>query len=123
MRFMMLMIAKGLEPAAAGATPDAPAGGEMTKYNQSLKSAGVLLAVVGLHPPALGARICIVGGKPAVKGGPFDDAKEALGGYWMLQVKSKEEAVEWAKRCPAGDGDVIEIRQVKELTDLRADAP
>ena len=72
----------------------------MMKYNESLQKAGVLLALDGLHPPSMGARVTFAGGKPKVTDGPFAEAKEVLGGYWMIQVKSKEEAIEWATRCP-----------------------
>ena len=74
----------------------------MMKYNEALQKAGVLLALDGLHPPSMGARVSFPGGKPKVTDGPFAEAKEVLGGYWMIQVKSKEEAIEWASRCPAG---------------------
>jgi len=93
----------------------------MMKYNESLQKAGVLLALDGLHPPSMGARVSFSGGKPKVTDGPFTEAKEVLGGYWMIQVKSKEEAVEWAKRCPASDNEVIEVRQVQEFSDFPAD--
>src|SRR5687767_15963653 len=121
MRFMMLMIPKGYETAAPGAMPDAEAVAAMMKYNESLQKAGVLLALDGLHPPSMGARISFAGGKPKVTDGPFTEAKEVIGGYWMIQVKSKEEAVQWALRCPASDGDVIELRQVFELEDFPED--
>jgi len=121
MRFMMLMIPKGYEKAAPGAMPDAKAVAAMMKYNESLKNAGVLLALDGLHPPSMGARISFSGGKPKVTDGPFAEAKEVIGGYWMIQVKSKEEAVEWASRCPAGDNEIIELRQVQEFSDFPAD--
>jgi hypothetical protein len=118
MRFMMLMIPKGYEKAEPGAMPDAKAVARMMKYNESLQKAGVLLALDGLHPPSMGARISFPEGKPEVTEGPFTQAKEVLGGYWMIQVKSKEEAVEWAKRCPASANDVIEVRQVHEFKDF-----
>ena len=101
MRFMMLMIPKGYESAAPGTMPDAKAVEAMMKYNESLQKAGVLLALDGLHPPSMGARVTFAGGKPKVTDGPFTEAKEVLGGYWMIQVKSKEEAIEWASRAPA----------------------
>jgi hypothetical protein len=121
MRFMMLMIPRGYEKADPGTMPDAKAVDGMMKYNESLQKAGVLLALDGLHPPSMGARISFTGGKPRVTDGPFAEAKEVLGGYWMIQVKSKEEAVEWAKRCPAADNEVIEVRQVQEFSDFPAD--
>ena len=121
MRFMMLMIPKGYENAKPGIMPDAKAVAAMMKYNESLQKAGVLLALDGLHPPSMGARVTFSGGKPKVTDGPFTEAKEVLGGYWMIQVKSKEEAIEWASRCPASDNEVIEIRQVQEMSDFPAD--
>jgi hypothetical protein len=121
MRFMMLMIPKGYENAAPGTLPDAKAIETMMKYNESLQKAGVLLALDGLHPPSMGARISFSGGKPRVTDGPFAEAKEVLGGYWMIQVKSREEAIEWASRCPASDTEVIEVRQVMEFSDFPPD--
>jgi len=118
---MMLMIPKGYESAAAGVLPSADAVASMMKYNESLQKAGVLLALDGLHPPAMGARVSFAGGKPKVTDGPFAEAKEVLGGYWMIQVTSKEEAIEWATRCPAGPNEIIEIRQVQELADFPPD--
>jgi hypothetical protein len=121
MRFMMLMIPKGYETAAPGTMPDdAKRIAAMMKYNESLQKAGVLLALDGLHPPSMGARVSFAGGKPKVTDGPFAEAKEVLGGYWMIQVKSREEAIEWAKRCPASDNEVIEVRQVQEVSDFPA---
>ena len=121
MRFMMLMIPKGYEAAEPGTMPDAKAVEAMMKYNEELQKAGVLLALDGLHPPSMGARVSFSGGKPIVTDGPFAEAKEVLGGYWMIRVNSREEAIEWAKRCPAGDNEVIEIRQVQEFEDFPAD--
>jgi hypothetical protein len=121
MRFMMLMIPKGYETAAPGTLPDAEAIGPMMKYNEELQKAGVLLALDGLHPPSMGARVSFAGGKPKVTDGPFAEAKEVLGGYWMIQVKSKAEAVEWAKRCPAGENEIIEVRQVQEMSEFPED--
>lgn len=118
MRFMMLMIPKGYESAAAGTMPSAEAVAAMSKYNESLQKAGVLLALDGLHPPSMGARVSFAGGKPKVTDGPFSEAKEVLGGYWMIQVKSREEAIAWASRCPAGENEVIEVRQVQEWSDF-----
>jgi hypothetical protein len=118
MRFMMLMIPKGYEKAAPGTLPDAKAIAPMMKYNESLQKAGVLLALDGLHPPSMGARVSFSGGKPKVVDGPFAEAKEVVGGYWMIQVKSREEAIQWASRCPASDNEVIEVRQVQEMEDF-----
>src|SRR5215472_12535009 len=121
MRFMMLMIPKGYEKAQPGTMPDAKAVAGMMKYNESLQKAGVLLALDGLHPPSMGARVSFHGGKPKVTDGPFSEAKEVIGGYWMIQVKSKEEAIEWASRCPASENEVIEIRQVQEMSEFPPD--
>src|SRR5512147_2043228 len=121
MRFMMLMIPKGYATAAPGAMPDAKSVAAMMKYNESLQKAGVLLALDGLHPPSMGARVAFPGGKPKVTDGPFAEAKEVLGGYWMIQVKSREEAIEWASRCPASENEIIEIRQVQEFSDFPSD--
>jgi hypothetical protein len=118
MRFMMLVIPKGYEKAPPGTMPDPTAVAKMTKYNESLQKAGVLLELNGLHPPSAGARVSFPQGKPTVTDGPFIEAKEVIGGYWMIQVKSKEEAVEWATRCPASDNEVIEIRQIREMSEF-----
>jgi hypothetical protein len=121
MRFMMLMMPKGYEKAQPGTMPDARAVAAMMKYNESLQKAGVLLALDGLHPPSMGARVSFSGGKPRVTDGPFAEAKEVVGGYWMIDVRSKEEAIEWASRCPASDDEAIEIRQVQEMADFPPD--
>src|SRR2546427_5483256 len=121
MRYMMRVIPKGYANAAPGTTPDAKLVEKMTRYNQELTKAGALLALDGLHPPSMGARVTYSGGKAKATDGPFSEAKEVLGGYWMIQVKSKAEAIEWAKRAPMPDGDVIEIRQVQELSDFPPD--
>jgi len=121
MRFMMLMIPKGYEDAAPGTLPPTDRVETMMKYNQSLQKAGVLLALDGLHPPSMGARVSFQGGRPHVTDGPFAEAKEVLGGYWMIQVKSREEAIAWASRCPATDDETIEIRQVMEFDDFPED--
>jgi hypothetical protein len=115
---MMLMIPRGYEQAAPGTSPDAAAVARMMKYNESLQKAGVLLALDGLHPPSMGARVSFQGGKPKVTDGPFTEAKEVLGGYWMIQVGSREEAIQWASRVPASDNEVIEVRQVQEMSDF-----
>jgi len=121
MRFMMLMIPKGYESAKPGTMPEAKAVAAMMKYNESLQKAGVLLALDGLHPPSMGARVSFPDGKPHVVDGPFPEAKEVLGGYWIIQVKSRDEAIAWASRCPAGPNEVIEVRQVQEMADFPAD--
>ncbi len=118
MRFMLLMIPRGYEDAAPGTLPDPAAVEAMMKYNEELQQAGVLLALDGLHPPSMGARVSFAGGKPEVTDGPFAEAKEVLGGYWMIQVESRAEAIAWATRCPASENEIIEIRQVQELSDF-----
>ena len=121
MRFMMLMIPKGYETAPPDIKLDAERVKAMMKYNESLQKAGVLLALDGLHPPSSGARVSFAGGKPKVVDGPFPEAKEVVGGYWMIQVRSKEEAVAWASRCPASENETIEIRRVQELADFEGE--
>jgi hypothetical protein len=121
MRFMMLMIPKGYEAAEPGAMPDPKRVEAMMEYNKALQKAGVLLALDGLHPPSMGARVTFEGGKPTVMDGPFPEAKEVVGGYWMIQVKSREEAIEWAKRIPGSDDETVEVRQVREFADFPAD--
>ncbi len=115
------MIPKGYDTAKPGTMPDAKAVAAMMKYNDALQKAGVLLALDGLHPPSMGARVTFSGGKPKATDGPFSEAKEVIGGYWVIQVKSKEEAVEWASRCPAAETDTVELRQVMEMSDFPAD--
>lgn len=121
MRFMMLMIPGGYATAAPDAMPSAEAVEAMMKYNEELKKAGVLLTLDGLHPPATGARVSFRGGKPSVVDGPFAEVKEVLGGYWMIDVRSRDEAIEWARRCPASENDIIEVRRVQEMSDFPED--
>jgi len=116
MRFMMLMYPG--PKAEAGVMPDDDLIAAMMAYNKELADAGVLLALDGLQPTAKGARIRFAGGKASVTAGPFPDSREVLGGYWMIQVNSKDEAIAWAKRCPAPEGEMIEIRQVFEAADF-----
>jgi hypothetical protein len=121
MRFMMLVIPKGYESAKAGTMPEADKVSKMMEFNKELQEAGVLLALDGLHPPAVGARVSYQGGKPKVTDGPFAEAKEVLGGYWMINVKSKQEAIDWAKKAPMGEDEIIEVRQVQEFEDFPQD--
>jgi len=121
MRFLMLMIPAGYEAAAPGTTPPAEAVRKMMQYNEALKEAGVLVTLDGLHPPSMGARVSFAGGKPVVTDGPFAEAKEVIGGYWMIEVNSLAEAIAWASRCPASDNETIEVRQVQEMADFPAD--
>ncbi|MGC2775035.1 MAG: YciI family protein [Bradyrhizobium sp.] len=118
MRFMMLMIPLGYESAPPDVELDPERVAAMMRYNEALKDAGVLITLDGLHPPSTGARVSFAGGKPVVTDGPFAEAKEVLGGYWMIEVASREEAIAWAKQCPASDNEIIEIRQVQEMTDF-----
>ena len=121
MRFMMFMIPEGYQAVEAGTTPSLDSIAEMRMYNENLQKAGVLLALDGIHPPSMGARVSFTGGKPAITDGPFTEAKEAIGGYWIIQVKTREEALEWASRCPAKPGDVIEVRPFMEFSDFPPD--
>jgi hypothetical protein len=121
MRFMMIVIPKGYETATPGTMPDPKAVERMMKYNEELQKSGVLLALDGLHPPSMGARVSFSGGTATVSDGPFAEAKEVIGGYWMIQVRSKEEAIEWARRAPMGDNEIIEVRQVQDFEDFPQD--
>ncbi len=118
MRFMMIMFPKSYENAKPGTVPDLKAMEVMGKYNEQLQKAGVLLALDGLHPPAMGARVSFKGGKSKVTDGPFPEAKELVGGYWMIQVKSREEALEWASRIPGSDNEMVEVRRMIDITDF-----
>lgn len=121
MRFMLLMIPRGYESAEAGTTPDAAAVEAMMRFNTALQEAGVLLALDGLHPPSMGARVYFDSAAPRVVDGPFAEAREVLGGYWMIEVRSRQEAIEWARRCPAGPNEIIEVRQVQAMEDFPED--
>jgi len=121
MRFIMFMY-PGIDPTGENWNPSAEDVAAMTKYNEELTEAGVLLSLDGLRPPTHGARVRFGGeGAPTVTDGPFAEAKEVVGGYWLIQAASKEEAVEWARRCPANEGDFIEVRQVFEMEDFPED--
>jgi hypothetical protein len=117
MRFMMFMYPEISEEEW---NPSAEDVAEMSRYNEELRKAGMLLSLDGLHPPAEGARVSFSGGKTTVTDGPFAEAKEVVGGYWLIQARSKEEAVEWASRCP-GQDCTIEVRRVFELEDFPPD--
>ena len=131
MRFMMFMIPPEYQPGAspdqkadANFAPPAEAVAEMTKYNEELAKAGVLRSLDGLHPLLKGARVSYRKGKTTVTDGPFIEAKEVVGGYWLIDVKSKQEAVEWAKRCPAvkvDSGATIEVRQIFDWSEMPED--
>jgi hypothetical protein len=121
MRFMILV--KASKDSEAGVLPDEKLLTEMGKFNEELVKAGVLLALDGLQPSSKGARVKFSGGKRTVIDGPFAETKELIAGFWLWQVKSKEEAIEWVKRIPnpTGDEGEIEIRQVFEADDLGAE--
>ena len=118
MRFMMMVIPKGDESAAPDTVSSAEAVAKMTEYSKAMQRAGVLLALDGLFPPSTGARISYAGGKATVTDGPFAEAREVIGGYWIIQARSREEAIEWAKRAPMSDNEVIEVRQIHEMPDF-----
>jgi hypothetical protein len=121
MRFMVIV--KADKNSEAGVLPDEKLLAEMGKYNEELAKAGVMLAGEGLHPSSKGARVRLSGSKRTVIDGPFSEVKELVAGFWLLQVKSKEEAIEWVKRCPnpfPGQEAEIEIRQVFEASDFGA---
>ena len=118
MRFMMLMIPLGYETAPPDVKLDPERMAAMMKYNEALKDAGILITLDGLHPPSAGARVSFASGKPIVTDGPFAEAKEVLGGYWMIEVNSREEAIAWASKCPGSPNEIIEIRQVQEIADF-----
>jgi len=117
----MLMIPLGYETAPKDVQLDPERVAAMMRYNEALKEAGVLITLDGLHPPSMGARVSFATGEPIVTDGPFAEAKEVLGGYWMIEVSSREEAIAWAKKCPASRNETIEIRQVQEMADFSPD--
>jgi hypothetical protein len=122
MRFMLLMIPLGYETAAPGTMPeDMSALDAMTAYNQSLADAGILRTAEGLHPPSMGARVSFKGGAPLVTDGPFAETKEVLGGFWIIEVASRAEAIAWASKCPGSENEIIEIRQIQEAEDWPED--
>jgi hypothetical protein len=116
MKFMILV--KADKNAEVGRMPDEKLLTEMGKYNEELAKAGIMLAGEGLHPTSKGARVKFVGRKHTVTNGPFPESKDLIAGFWIWQVKSKDEAIEWVKRAPFGDGAEIEIRQVHEAEDF-----
>src|ERR1700690_4621772 len=119
MRFMMIMYPKDYGTAKAGFVPDVTDMEAMRVYNEELQKAGVLLALDGLTPPAtMSARVTFKGGKSKVTDGPFPEAKEVVGGYWIIQVKSREEALEWASRIPGKDDEMVEVRRLFDMTDF-----
>ncbi len=119
MRFMVMVPAD--KNSEAGILPDKKLFEAMGKFNEEMVKAGVMLAGEGLQPTSKGARIKFSGGKTTVIDGPFTESKELIAGFWLIQVKSKEEAIAWMKRAPFGDGVVLEIRQVFETEDFGAE--
>ena len=119
MRFMAIV--KANKDSEAGVMPSKELLAAMGKFNEEMVKAGVLLAAEGLKPSSKGARVKFSGDKRTVVDGPFTESKELIAGFWLLQVKSKEEAIEWASRCPASDNEIIEIRQVQEFSEFPAD--
>ena len=115
MRFMLLV--KGSKEAEEGTLPDVQLFADMTKYNNDLKASGALLALDGLQSSSKGARITFTNGAQMVTDGPFPNPEELVEGYWVIQVGSKDEAIEWAKRVPFKDG-VVEVRQIQEISDF-----
>src|SRR5277367_6368900 len=119
MRFMMITLPKEYVNAKPGWVPDITAMEDMRKYNEELGKAGVLLALDGLTPPAtMSARVTFKGGKSKVTDGPFPETKEVVGGFWIIQVNSREEALEWASRIPGKDAEMVEVRRMFEMTDF-----
>jgi len=120
MRFMLMVRASA--ESEAGQMPSAELVADMMKFNQEMAEAGVLLSLDGLHPSSKGARVTFSNGVATVTDGPFTETKELIGGYWLIQVNSKEEAIAWAKKSPAPMGrdreGTIEIRQVFDLSDF-----
>jgi hypothetical protein len=114
MKFMMLMIPDVYQggKAAPGFTPDPKKVAVMGRFNEEMGQALKIESLNGLHPLPTGARVSFANGKASVTDGPFIEAKEVVGGYWLVDAPSKEEVVKWAQRCPADDGDTIEIRQI-----------
>ncbi|HVI09382.1 MAG TPA: YciI family protein [Candidatus Binatia bacterium] len=122
MRFMMIIFPKEYGTAKAGTVPDLKDMDRMGKYNGELQSAGVLLALDGLTPPAtMSARVTFKNGKSTVTDGPFAETKEVMGGYWVIDVKSREDAIEWASRIPGNDGEMIEVRRLFDISDFPAE--
>lgn len=116
MRFMVIV--KASKDSEAGAMPTEQMLAKMGKYNEELVKAGVMLAGDGLHPSSKGARVRFSGSKPTVIDGPFAETKELIAGFWIWQVKSKAEALEWLKRAPMQDGDEVELRQIFDAEDF-----
>lgn len=128
MRFLMMMIPHGYQPdtplaerIGEGYEPKLEEMAPMGRFNDEMEAAGVLLTVDGLRPLTRGARVSFASGSATVTDGPFIESKEVIGGFWILQVESRDEAVQWARRCPAQKGDVIELREIWEMSDMPPD--
>jgi hypothetical protein len=119
MRFMMLV--KASKESEAGMLPSKELIAAMGNFNEEMAKAGVLIAGEGLQPSSKGARITYSGAKRSVTDGPFAETKELLAGFWMIDVKSKADAIGWASRVPFADGEVVEVRQVFETSDFPAE--
>lgn len=124
----MMMIPRGYQPdtpaserPGEGFVPTAEDLAPMGRFNDEMEKAGVLVTVDGLHPLAKGARVAFAKGNATVTDGPYIESKEVIGGFWVIQVNSKQEAIDWARCCPAANGDVIEIRQIWEISELLPD--
>jgi hypothetical protein len=118
-----MVIVKANKESESGALPDEKGLAEMGKFNEELVKAGVMLAGEGLHASSKGARVRFDGSKRTVIDGPFTETKELVAGYWLWQVKSKDEAIEWLKRAPFRNGEEVEIRQVFEAADFAPSDP
>lgn len=118
MRFMLLMIPRGYETSGPDIDLDPEAVKAMMAYNTALQNAGVLLSLDGLHPPVSGARVYFDTGKPVVVQAPFPGVTEVLGGFWVIDVASRDEAIAWAMRCPAGPREIVEVRRIQEMEDF-----
>jgi hypothetical protein len=119
MHYMMIMFPGGYATAKPGTLPDQKAMEAMGKYNEELGKAGVLVALNGLTPPAtMSARVTFKDGKSKVTDGPFPEAKEVVGGFWIINVNSREEAIEWASRIPGSDNEMVEVRRFFDVSDF-----
>jgi hypothetical protein len=116
-----MMLVRADKTSESGTLPDEKILAAMGKYNEEMQKAGVLLDLSGLHPSQRGARVRFTAGKPSVTDGPFAEAKEVFGGYWIIQVRSREEAIEWAKRAPLVKHEIIEVRRFLEMSDFPED--
>jgi hypothetical protein len=123
MRFIMVVIPKGYETAVADAAAGANRLATRMEYNKSLQKAGVLLGLDWLLPPSTGARVSYKDGKARVTDGPFAESRDSIGGYWIIQVRSREEAIEWATRAPMANNEIIEVRQICDVGHFAASLP